>query len=329
MSYIQNKFVGLVLVAWIVLSPAHSALAGSPEQFVVFGDSLSDPGNAFVELKRFGAPPFVTVPPFLSLIPDAPYARGAHHFSNGPTWIEQLALLDNAQPSAGPALVAPTVFSNYAVGGALARGSGPFDLSGQVNLFLGDFRGRGPADALYVMWAGGNDVRDALEAIARGDSIGAALIVQNAVSSISNNLLTLYGVGARRFLVPNVPDIGLAPAVRLQGSDAQLAASGLSLGFKNALDLALASLDSLPGVQIVRLDVFTIVQHVVAKPADFGLTDVQDPCIELNTFVHAFCGRPDKFLFWDGIHPTVAGHAILARQANVALGITSALVTAR
>ena len=121
----------------------------------------------------------------------------------------------------------------------------------------------------------------------------------------------------------------MAPAVRLQGSDAQLVASGLSLGFKNALDLALASLDSLPGVQIVRLDVFTIVQHVVAKPADFGLTDVQDSCIELNTFVHAFCGRPDKFLFWDGIHPTVAGHAILARQANVALGITSALVTAR
>ena len=319
MTNILNKLVGIVLVALIVLAPARLALADPPERFVVFGDSLSDPGNAFVVLKRLGVSPFVTVPPFLSLIPDAPYARGALHFSNGPTWIEQLSLLDHALPSAGPALVLPTVFSNYAVGGALAGGSGPFDLSGQVNLFLGDFRGRGPDDALYVLWAGGNDLRAALEV--PGD---AATIVQKAVNSIYSNLITLHGVGARRFLVPNAPDVGLAPAIRLQGPGAQEAATFLSMQFNGGLALALAGLDSMPGVEIVRLDVFSIVQHVVAKPADFGLTDVQKPCIRLRTFVHAFCPRPDQFLFWDGIHPTVAGHRILARHANAALGATSA-----
>ena len=325
MTNILNKLVGIALVALIVLAPARSALADPPERFVVFGDSLSDPGNAFVVLKRLGVSPFVTVPPFLSLIPDAPYARGALHFSNGPTWIEQLSLLDHALPSAGPALVLPTVFSNYAVGGALARGSGPFDLSGQVNLFLGDFRGRGPDNALYVLWAGGNDVRDALEALAVDPSVGTSKsILQQGVSSIYNNLLTLYGAGARRFLVPNAPDIGLAPAVRLQGSDAQKAATFLSMQFNGGLALALAGLDSMPGVEIVRLDVFSILHKVVDAPGAEGLRDVQNPCIRLNTFVHAFCARPDQFLFWDGIHPTVAGHRILARHANAALGATSA-----
>src|SRR5882672_2113751 len=173
MLNVLSKLVRVGVLALVVLAPASPAWAGPPHRFVVFGDSLSDPGNAFVLLRD------VEVPPFDNLIPDAPYARGALHFSNGPTWIEQLSLLDHALPSAGPALVLPRVFSNYAVGGALARGSGPFDLSGQVNLFLGDFRGHGRDDALYVLWAGGNDVRDALDALAV-DPSGATsgLIVQ-------------------------------------------------------------------------------------------------------------------------------------------------------
>jgi phospholipase/lecithinase/hemolysin len=321
MRSILNKLVGFVLAALIVLAPTRLALAGEREEFVVFGDSLSDPGNAFVALRRLGTPPFVTVPPFLSLIPDAPYARGALHFSNGPTWIEQLSVIDHAVPSAGPELVLPRVFSNYAVGGARARGSGPYDLSGQINLFLGDFRGRGPAGALYVLWAGGDDLRDALEALAADSSGGTSLaILQQAVSSIYSNLLTLYGAGARRFLVPNAPDIGLAPAILLQGPGVQGAARFLSSQFNSGLEQTLAGLDSMPGVEIVRLDVFTIVQKVVAAPAHYGLTDVQDPCIRLDTFVRAFCARPDQFLFWDGIHPTVAGHRILAGYANTALG---------
>ena len=111
------KRIGFGVLAVAVLALASPALAGPPHRFVVFGDSLSDPGNAFVLLRD------VEVPPFDSLIPDAPYARGAFHFSNGATWVEQLSLLDHALPSAGPALFIPLLFSNYAVGGARARQS--------------------------------------------------------------------------------------------------------------------------------------------------------------------------------------------------------------
>ena len=114
MPGVLKKILGAGLIAFIVLAPA-GAEARAPHRFVVFGDSLSDPGNAFVLLRD------VEVPPFDSLIPDAPYARGALHFSNGPTWVEQLSLLDHALPSAGPALFIPLLFSNYAVGGARAR----------------------------------------------------------------------------------------------------------------------------------------------------------------------------------------------------------------
>ena len=79
------------------------------------------------------------------------------------------------------------------------------------------------------------------------------------------------------------------------------------------------------GVEIVRVDVFRMLNEVVAAPAAFGLTDATHPCIALNTRAHAFCATPNKFLFWDGIHPTVAGHRILAERANAALGAAPAL----
>src|SRR5712692_8360847 len=144
MSNILSRIIRVGVLALVMLVPASPALAGAPQRFVVFGDSLSDPGNAFVLLGD------VEVPPFDSLIPDAPYARGALHFSNGATWVEQLSVLDQALPSTGPALLHPVPFSNYAVGGARARTRTPpeefFDLSKQVGLFMRDFGGQAPAD---------------------------------------------------------------------------------------------------------------------------------------------------------------------------------------
>jgi len=320
MSNNLSKIVRVGVLALVVLAPASPALAGAPHRFVVFGDSLSDPGNAFVLLRD------VEVPPFQSLIPDAPYARGAFHFSNGPTWVEQLSLLDHAVPSAGPALFIPQLFSNYAVGGARARHEGPFDLSAQVGLFARDFRGQGPSGALYIVFVGGNDLRDALGALAVDPSGATSLaIVQAALIAIRDNLLTLHSAGARHFLVPNAPDIGLAPAVRLLGPAAQGAATFLAAQFNGGLELILRGLESGLGVGIVRLDVFRTLNEIVAEPAAFGLTDVTQPCIVLNTRAHAFCPTPNKFLFWDGIHPTFAGHRILAERANAALGAASAL----
>ena len=322
---ILRKMVGLALFALTFLLPSGAAWSDSQHQrFVVFGDSLSDPGNALVLLRKFEKPPFD------SLIPAAPYARGAGHFSNGATWIEQLSLREHAAPSAGPALLLPRLFSNYAVGGATAGALSPFDLSTQVSAFLHDFRARAPEQALYVVWVGGNDVRAALQALAV-DPTGAtsAGILTQAIESIAINLHTLQFAGARKFLIANAPDVGLTPAVRLQGPAAQGAASFLSARFNAGLAQALQGVEAALDVQIARLDVFSILHEVVAAPATAGLTNVTDACIRLNVTVGAFCARPNDYLFWDGIHPTAAGHRILARRAQEALNNSSAPVLAQ
>jgi phospholipase/lecithinase/hemolysin len=313
MARMLERLLAPVLLVWLALA-AGQAVAGPPARFVVFGDSLSDPGNAFVLTRD------LSIPPFASLIPDAPYARGAFHFSNGPTWIEQLSLIDHALPSAGPALLGPKVFSNYAVGGARARTFGAFDMPVQVGLFIGEFHGHAPADALYVTFFGGNDLRDALLALAEDPTgVTSGGIIQAAIASYQTNLLTLYAAGARHFLVPNVPDIGLTPAVRPAGPAAQGAARALTIAFNGALEQLLHGLELGLGLDIVRLNTFALVDQVVANPAAFGLADATDACIRLDTVVGAFCPNPGKFLFWDGIHPTVAGHHLLAVRADAAL----------
>lgn len=292
---------------------AGAAAAGQYQRLIVFGDSLSDPGNAFVLVNRVSVPPF-------ELIPDAPYARGGLHFSNGSTWVEQLAADLHLEASVGPALRAPGVFSNYAVGAARARPGALDDLGSQVVSFLGAFGGAAPPEALYVVFIGSNDLRDALVALGMDPSGNTSFAYLNAaLGAINDNLTALASAGARQFLVANMPDVGLTPAVRVQGPAAQAAALTLVTAFNNGLEAILGGLEANTPAHIARFDVFGILNQVVADPAAAGLADAMDSCITPDIRVGAFCAQPDGFLFWDGIHPTRAGHAILAQRAEAVL----------
>jgi outer membrane lipase/esterase len=80
----------------------------------------------------------------------------------------------------------------------------------------------------------------------------------------------------------------------------------------------LTNLKALPGINITEFDVYAALYAIVADPPAFGLTDVTDACISPNDppFV---CKSPDTYLFWDGIHPTKATHALLAQDVSQAL----------
>src|SRR5688572_23083074 len=95
-SWVMMGLLGLALAA-----PGLAAAQSSFSRIVVFGTSLSDPGNAFALAGGTNTPPDYSVDPFL--VPDRPYSRGGHHFSNGATWIEQLGGALGLANSAHPA----------------------------------------------------------------------------------------------------------------------------------------------------------------------------------------------------------------------------------
>jgi len=291
---------------------------------VVFGDSLSDPGNVFAVTGNVSVPPFN-----VSNIPDAPYARGGMRFSNGPTWIEQLSRELHLRGGTGPALRSPA-FTNYAFGGARARSTSgsPFDLTTQVGLYFSSARHGATSNTLFTVYVGGNDVRDAMEVFfgvlfATGDPVAAQLaaeaVLAEAITSIADNIAALSFAGASQFLVPNVPNIGATPAVKALGPTAASVATQLSIGFNAGLSNTLTGLEAVLPIEVTRLDVFGLLDQVVADPQAFHLKNAADACITPGVVVGVFCKKPDKYLFWDGIHPTRAGHALLAEEAEEAL----------
>ena len=281
----------------------------------MFGTSLSDSGNAFALRGGNSVPPDYSVDPFL--IPVAPYAKGGHHFSNGATWVEQFARPLGLAGSTRPALASSGKGTNYAVASARAYDDGiNFNLSDQVDRFLQDFPAGAPSSALYVIEMGGNDLRDALVVASGGGN--PAIIIGAALNAIAQNIQRLYLAGARDFLVWSAPDIGLTPAVRsIPGGPA--GGGQLTAHFNANLDAIVGQLsEGLPGIHFTRLDVYAKLNSLVAQPQLFGLRNVTNACITPNNPPFA-CRHPDEFLFWDGIHPTKAAHAIIAKEAAEAL----------
>lgn len=320
---IHRRLGRLVASAVGTLLCASALAQSSPiDRLVFFGSSLTDSGNSFVWLAQpdsRGCGTRINVPPYDMLddllIPDGPYAVGGHHVTNGATWAEVLArsvaLAGNARPAFAGAGVAA---SNYAVGGARAVADYPcrFNLPAQVARYVGEFSQTSPNTWVSVE-IGGNDVRDALVAASLGQD--PAPYLQNALASLGYNVGVLYASGARRFALLNVPDIGKAPAVRALGPEAVAGGAALSVAYNDGLaQLRQYLAQALPGSDLRIVNLFTLLNDVLANPQAYGFANASDACVTPQ--VPPFkCRQPDSYVFWDGVHPTKAMHALIGRKA--------------
>ncbi|MBY0275020.1 SGNH/GDSL hydrolase family protein, partial [Candidatus Binatia bacterium] len=194
-------------------------LPGAPKttakRIVVFGDSLSDPGN----LKRR-----------LLVFPNAPYYLG--RFSDGPNWAQYLA-----ERTSLPVY-------NHAVGGAVSvehadvpasgilsavQQGAQFLLTGSVEEYvthyltrdLSDGQLQRTNDTVFVLWSGGNDYLSKEPISGDIDTLldephepsGYLTVVDQTTTAIANQVRRLYAAGGRRFVVMTLPDLGTIPGV--------------------------------------------------------------------------------------------------------------------
>ena len=312
----------LVVAFGLLAGQASADGARRFHSIAVFGDSLSDSGNLYLLTGgQFVAPPTYGMAgeSLITLIPGLAYE--SKRLSNGPTWIELLGgaigLGSYTRPAVPGALIGEDDgrAANYAVAGATAAdvGATQFPLDLQVGLFLRDTRGRARRDGLHVIAIGGNDIRAALANPA---------VIDLAVEAVVRNVRVLHAAGARTFLVWNVPNLGRTPA--FQRLNAVLpgiadAATALSAAYNARLAERLGEVAGLRDIELIRFDAFGSLQQVQANPGRFGLTDATNACIQPGVPPLFRCAQPDRHLFWDGIHPTRAGHAIIAVLAGKAI----------
>jgi len=309
----------ILLAGLAVLAAPATGVASGPFDFdrgydriIGFGDSLSDPGNSYVVTGLESTAPYAP-------IPSAPY--DTHRFTNGPTWLELLALKLGRPLSGKPAFLSGRLFSNYAFGGARARPAGDSpDLTTQVAAFLANNGTRDLDNSLIALFIGSNDVRDTLTALSTASTpaeVDAAFaIIPETLQAIASNVQSLYASGARSFIVLNVPNLAITPAVLSQGEPAVSTAAYLSSAFNTELDALLDQLESvLPGSEFLRLDVWSLLSSIAMDPESYGLTNTFVPCLSFGVIEGAVCDDADDRLFWDAIHPTTAAHGILAEAA--------------
>ena len=85
-------------------------------------------------------------------------------------------------------------------------------------------------------------------------------------------------------------------------------ASAATAAANKGLDLLLVPEEQIPGVHILRMDVFSLLSAVKVDPTHFGFIDIKDPCLTTTSI----CSDPDHTFFWDTFHPTLFGHAFFA-----------------
>jgi phospholipase/lecithinase/hemolysin len=261
-----KRFLAAMISAFLLLLPGVAMAASSFNSIIAFGDSLSDNGSS---TDGFGIA----------------------HFTDGPTWVEDLAQNLNV----------PLI--DMAVGGAktgtdniwaATHGITPYAKSGllnQVDYYLSNYSNSFSSDSLVTLWAGANDFL-----FNTGDT---------PVSS-TNNVMTalqkLIAAGADNILVLNLPDMGASPYFSEANPSMAPYATGWSQAFNALLaqDIMTLKLGN-PDENIFTLDMYTLFAKVEANPTAYGLTDAHQ-------------------LFWvDGLHPSAAGHDLIADYAKEAL----------
>jgi phospholipase/lecithinase/hemolysin len=280
---------------------------------VIFGDSLSDTGNvADLTQAKYG----FRLPGPIADYTDGRFTDGtdtvpaAHNYFG--VWIEQLASTFPAKPAVKASLDGGT---NYAYGFAFTGGGsanftfGPSDeLSVTINNIgqqITDYLATKPRitdKTLFIVWGGANDL---LNATSTKDVIDAAV-------DQAGNLERLVAAGATQFIVPNLPNLGAIP--RLNGSPAtSIPATKATVLYNSVLAAGVAivrDFNSGKRLNVAQLDIFGLINKIVASPSKFGLADVRD------SSQGNFTVNPDTFLFWDDLHPTTRGHNIIAEAAG-------------
>ncbi|MEH2351543.1 MAG: SGNH/GDSL hydrolase family protein [Nostoc sp.] len=290
----QAVAAGFVLFSFMLPTKASAA---SFDRLFVFGDSLSDTRNTYNATgKTFPQSP--------------PYFEG--RFSNGPLWVEYLGDQLGLKPTLFTTIPAtpPTQGINFAFGGAssgldnaVVPNVGLPGVLKQVLGFAGNLQANNQTadpNALYTLWGGAND----FFFLNPEDST-------TPISNISLALNTLVGVGAKNILVFNLPDLGQLPAAKINDRNPATLSKSTN-DFNLILAQTVSALNQNPNLNIISVDTYSLFNQASA----LGFTNVTESCLSRLDICDP---GNNKFLVWDGFHPTTAAHKVIADVALAAI----------
>jgi outer membrane lipase/esterase len=277
------------------------AYATTFDNAVIFGDSLSDGGN--VSLYTTGT------------------TQARYTTNPGQTAAELVA--EGVGTTTSPSILGGTNFAWGGAGVVNSLYSGIPTLQEQLLQYLSLTGGVADPNTLYEVWGGANDI---FGLIGTSGITEAELITGTTTAATSelSLLSSLQQAGANYVVVYNLPNMGLTPSALEEGTTVAGYLTLLSQLYNYNLSNGLTSL-SASGLNIVPVNVYGLLNEVVANPTAYGFTNVTNEACGVGsssvacgpagsgaTYTYAD-GTDQTYLFADGVHPTTATHRLLAQ----------------
>lgn len=309
-----------VTTAALLLLPLGAVLAASVDNLVVFGDSLSDNGNAAAALAAQGQ----TLGNYAAnALTDGPNTNPP---TTGPfgLWVDQFAAktgLPDPTPfvaNTAAGLAVNPAGTNYAVASALTGHNSAFSLNtllslppvvpgtaDQVTIFNSLNHSTASPNSLYAIWAGSDDISQALTT----NPLSGVSAGKTAANNIASNIQTLAGEGGKYFLWFNLAPLGDTPAARATGPLGTFLANQAASAFNDQMADDVTSLEQmLSGVTIITVDIHAAFEQIEGDKGAYGFNNITDPAQGMSV-------DPNTYLFWDDLHPTTAADALIADLA--------------
>ena len=286
-----------------------------------FGDRLADDGGTYGAVSFYRSVGVST--PYTT----APYSEYGS-LSDGPKWTQFLADILGVENNGQD--------TNFAFEGGTAAlvvdSSGfflpQFNFQSQIDYFQQSY-GKFSSTDLVTVTFGGNDLT------VLGVTPTSETVTQ-AVNAIVDGMEELAGLGARHFLVTNLPDLTYAPFLSSPEAAAAVGIDSALLGtlveqFNVELSTALDDFRAETGVDVQELDLNKLFDSIVANPSNYGFINVSQPVLASLPFPGtevaynpAIVGQDPAVqhatLFLDPLfNPTALGHAVIAETARSTL----------
>ncbi|KAG1335338.1 GDSL esterase/lipase [Cocos nucifera] len=185
---------------------------------------------------------------------------------------------------------------------------------------------------LFVVGTGGNDYL--LNYFMPGEKKRVTLqqFTKSLISTLSGQLKMLYDLGARKFLLFSIQTMGCVPVVRshsgITNGSCVEAMNKAALLFNRHLKSLVKSTKTMqmPGSKMVYINSYKIIRDIISNPTQNGYSDTRKACCELSSKREGgngilcrkggrACSHRAAHVFFDGLHPTDAVNARIARKA--------------
>ena len=318
----------ILLTGMLGLLLSSSVFAFTPNNIVVFGDSLSDVGNnTWIEAigtpltslddqaNRFAWPNYLakqlTGKPATSFVnATSPKDRNrVYAYASSDTSKTYLAAdWPNATPVPliNPACEAPGLIKNSE--GVVQSSCVPGVLK-QVELYLSSLKNRNPdPNSVFIFWAGANDLFYKLALKEPPDQI-IATAVNNLV--LAKNMLIQAKVDPKQIYFLDLPNLALTPYAIKYVPDLD-GLKKITMGFNGYLTQRLTDPTDPTHIDSTHvISMFKLLNDIVGNPKDYNITNWTESCVEKS--VTPLC---KGFLFYDMKHPSAAIHKVIAETVG-------------